>query len=366
MAEETTGTSLEQTRSRVNPLYKQIAEVLRQEIKTGYTPDQTLPPQRTLAKRFNASYFTVGNAIKELVHEGLVTRNVGSGTKVCDPLTARRGLVGILTTTNDPVYLSEIFSRAEAELRQGRFRPILYGGSHNYEDEKQAFHEIGGLNEAGVIIYSFFHDRFVKQIRDFLRQGIQCIAILRPIEGLDCIRVDHRMVGMLQAQYVAHAGWRKVLYIGRDSPEYASLQLEGFLAGASDAGLSSADFRVQSVERTENGVGDMAERRMVEQISELTRTALKKEVPEVVVTFGDRYLLPICEVLRDHGLAPGKDVQLVGADNRNLPRLSYVSVDHRHGQIGEQAARRLIDRIDGKRTGPPCTITVLPRLVKHV
>ena len=44
MAEETTGTSLEQTRSRVNPLYKQIAEVLRQEIKTGYTPDQTLPP----------------------------------------------------------------------------------------------------------------------------------------------------------------------------------------------------------------------------------------------------------------------------------------------------------------------------------
>ena len=171
---------------------------------------------------------------------------------------------------------------------------------------------------------------------------------------------------MLQAQYVARTGWRKVLYIGRESLEYARLQREGFMVGASDAGLNPGDFRVESIPKADNWVGDKAEQIILEQISDLADSALNSEVPEVIVTFGDRYLLPICDVLTRRGLDPGVDVQLVGADDRNLPKIPYVSVDHRHGEIGERAARKLIDRIDGRCTGPPCTTTVLPRLIKHL
>ncbi len=90
------------------PLYKQIAAILREEIHQDYQPNQIVPPQRELVKRFNASYVTIGNALKELVNEGLVRRTVGSGTRVCSLDTPRRGLVGILTSMLDPFYMRRL------------------------------------------------------------------------------------------------------------------------------------------------------------------------------------------------------------------------------------------------------------------
>ena len=79
---------------------------------------------------------------------------------------------------------------------------------------------MGSLNEAGLIIYSVFHDRFSKEIAELQKKGVHCMAILRPLAGLDCVRMDHRMVGILQALYVADAGYRKILYIGIEGVGY--------------------------------------------------------------------------------------------------------------------------------------------------
>ena len=67
-----------------NPIYKKIAKVLREEIKNKYSYNESLPIQRQLAERFNASYLTINNAVHELVNEGLVTRTVGQGIFVCE------------------------------------------------------------------------------------------------------------------------------------------------------------------------------------------------------------------------------------------------------------------------------------------
>jgi DNA-binding LacI/PurR family transcriptional regulator len=366
MNQETTIEPIEKPNTMAQPLYKKIAETLRYEIKTKYTSDQSLPPQRKLAKKFNTSYFTIGNAVQELVAEGLVKRTVGSGTRVCNPQTSRRGLIGILTTTNDPLYLSEMFSISEAELRKARFRPVLYGSNHSFEEEKQAFHEIGSLNETGLIIYSYFHDRLSQEIKDLQRRGIHCVAVLRPIEGLDFVRLDHRMVGMLQAQHIAQSGWQKIVYIGINDTGYARHQHEGFLTGLSDSEIATDSLRDYNVPQDKDIIGEVAEKNLIENIYDYTVSVIKKEIPEVIVTFGDRYLSPVCDALRKHRLEPGEDVHLIGADNCNLPRLSYTTTDHRHGQVGKQAAKMLLERIDGTHNGPPRTNTILPKLVKHI
>lgn len=347
--------------SRRNPVYLQIAEILRKEIAENYEPDDVLPSQRSMVKRFNVSYVTVGNALQELVREGLLIRTMGSGTRVCDRSKIYNGLVAMLTSIHDPFYMS-MFANAEKLLRQHRFRPVFFGCNVDYEEEKRAFEEMGHLNEAGLIIYSLFHHKLGSQIAELQRKGIPGVAIHRYIEGFDYVRLDHRMVGSLQAQCVASSHYRNILYIGLDNEGYGQLQAQGFIDGIRDTSLSSIKLTVRNII---TGIGEQADQENKKNIAAIVHDVMKKQKLEMIVIFGDRYLSPVCDIIRAHGLTPGKDIALVGADNRNHQGFKYITTDHGLGRMGHDAARLLIERLTKQYEGPPRTFTILPQLVYH-
>ncbi len=65
------------------PMYRQIAEELRQDIKSGrLAPGSQLPTELELRTRFAASRNTVRDAVKSLVSLGLVVTRPGQGTFV--------------------------------------------------------------------------------------------------------------------------------------------------------------------------------------------------------------------------------------------------------------------------------------------
>lgn len=356
-------------KSARDPLYRQIAAVLREEIKTRYVPDQSLPPQRELAQRFKASYMTVGNAIQQLVQEGLVTRTVGAGTFVRDQKGVSRGLVGILTSGKDPIYMSKMFGTMERVLREARFRPILYGGSLNLEEEKQAFEEMGRFQEAGVILYSQFANRLVDQITALRQSGIPIVTINRPSPGTDCSRTSHRMIGVLQAQYVIGQNRRRILYVshGEATDELLPPYLDGFISTLVKNDTDIRPFRVAHI-KNPSSPAHVAEREINEQVAEITRKSFSdpdNPPPDVIVVYGDRYLKSAVGVLQSFGKTPGQDVLLVGADNQNLTGFPYASVDEQLEEIGGHAAKMLLDRIQGTYTGPPRIHEVIPKLVIH-
>ncbi len=68
-----------------NPMYRQIAEQLRQRIESGeLAPGSQLPTELVLRDEFNASRNTVRDAIKWLTNLGLVETRPGQGTFVVD------------------------------------------------------------------------------------------------------------------------------------------------------------------------------------------------------------------------------------------------------------------------------------------
>ncbi len=97
-----------------NPMYRQIAEELRQQIESGdLSRGSQLPTELVLRERYNASRNTVRDAIKWLINLGLVETRPGQGTFVVeakDPF--------VTTLTGDPTtgsggdesvsYLSEV------------------------------------------------------------------------------------------------------------------------------------------------------------------------------------------------------------------------------------------------------------------
>lgn len=73
-------------RSNPLPLYYQLKEVLRQQIRSGHLePHAAIPSEPELVASYHVSRATVRQALNELVHEGLLYRQHGKGTFVCEP-----------------------------------------------------------------------------------------------------------------------------------------------------------------------------------------------------------------------------------------------------------------------------------------
>lgn len=69
--------------AKIRPKYEEIANTLRERIKTEvYKPDSLLPNQTDLVIEFGASRMTVKKAIGILAMEGLVYSQRGAGTKI--------------------------------------------------------------------------------------------------------------------------------------------------------------------------------------------------------------------------------------------------------------------------------------------
>lgn len=65
------------------PVYKQLRELLREQIESGHIPiGSALPPEVSLAKSFGVSRSTIRRAILDLVEQGLLKRKPRVGTTV--------------------------------------------------------------------------------------------------------------------------------------------------------------------------------------------------------------------------------------------------------------------------------------------
>jgi GntR family transcriptional regulator len=94
---------------RGRPLYEQVADALRAEIRSGrYQPGDKLPSERELTERFEVSKMTVRAAIVQLRGEGLVTSRVGYAVLVAEPGPPRR--------LSDDILRGEAFYRAVGRL----------------------------------------------------------------------------------------------------------------------------------------------------------------------------------------------------------------------------------------------------------
>jgi GntR family transcriptional regulator len=73
-------------RSNPLPLYYQLKEALKQQIRSGHlAPHTAIPSEPELVASYHVSRATVRQALSELVHEGLLYRQHGKGTFVCEP-----------------------------------------------------------------------------------------------------------------------------------------------------------------------------------------------------------------------------------------------------------------------------------------
>ena len=106
------------------PLYRRIAETVRQEILTGqWKPGDRLASVREMAEQWDCTTGTIQRAYRELSNQGLITSRAGQGTKVVERSPLLDGT---------PLRRALLIHRAEAFLLE-----MLTGG-YKLEEVEQA------------------------------------------------------------------------------------------------------------------------------------------------------------------------------------------------------------------------------------
>lgn len=89
-------------RSNPLPLYYQLKEVLKQQIRAGHLASHTaIPSEPELVAQYHVSRATVRQALTELVHEGLLYRQHGRGTFVCEPRIQQHSVSELMSFTDE-------------------------------------------------------------------------------------------------------------------------------------------------------------------------------------------------------------------------------------------------------------------------
>lgn len=199
-------------------LSQQVAEELRELIRTEYKPGDRLPSVEELAARYQTSTIPVREGLLALAHEGLVIRKRRWGTFVAEPPADDRCVAIFSELDNTLPECSHFFRRVPQELRrllQEHGVPSrAYIGLLAQPDDgstptprcDEFFHDLAAGRFSGVIEFNS------QCLRDRLRAAITEKQLLhvRP----SYVRVDYD--GMLAAGFrrLQELGCRRVAVLG--------------------------------------------------------------------------------------------------------------------------------------------------------
>jgi DNA-binding LacI/PurR family transcriptional regulator len=167
-------------------------------------------------------------------------------------------------------------------------------------------------------------------------------------ESLDSVSSDDDAGIRMALEYLTSLGHRKIAHVDGGDAVSSPQRREAFLAEMAGRGLES---RVTPGGATEED-GLRAGRELLE------------DLPTAVVAFNDRCALGIWESFRAAGLRVPEDVSVLGYDDSQFARLSYVqlsSVSQDAPVLARAAVDRAIDRLEGST--PPAHLVRTPHLV---
>jgi DNA-binding transcriptional regulator YhcF (GntR family) len=176
-------------RSNPLPLYYQLKEVLRQQIRAGHlAPHTAIPSEPELVARYHVSRATVRQALNELVNEGLLYRQHGKGTFVCEPRVQQTQ--------------SELSSFSQDIRRRGKhpgglILQLFLSGSPKFGD---LLLQAIGLGDLGVAFLGFLVFAGATEVR-FIQLFIQFIDTIQVfLVGIHALieLVLGRLLGFLQ------------------------------------------------------------------------------------------------------------------------------------------------------------------------
>lgn len=314
-------------RNSATPVYVQLADLLRAEIKSGkIAPGDMLDSESVMIKKYGAARLTVREALGILVNEGLIAKRHGKGSFCTYGL--KRKKIDVLLNITDyyfiPYYIesiSRILSEGNADLAAS--------------DTRDSWREICGILRSiaengsdGVIVQvspetELGRDELKAAFALLREKNIPYVMIDTVYDFIDgsSVTMDEFEAGRLAALCFDRFGHKSAAVYFREGDRVAKARIEGF----------------KSVMPSCIDILDS------ENVGDKLKSALQSGVT-AVFCFSDYYAKKLIDAAKE--LKIPDDFSLISVDDTMIAEIyGLTSIVHPKGLIGEEAAKALLGGI---------------------
>lgn len=359
------------------PKYQLVFENLRQEILSGqFRAGQKIPSEAHLEKRFGASRITIGRAVRDLCHQGLVERRAGSGTFVRPtppaPAVASGLSFGLLIPDLGRTDIFEFICQGMAEAPHAQEHALLWcnamaaPGSLAEERAWQICQQHIARRVSGVFFAPLEEEPTSsggetmnrRILAAFKEARIPVVLLDRdalPFPGrsdCDLVGLDNWRAGLVATNHLLGLGSTRPFFLCNSRRTASSVEerIAGFYAALTARGLPVDPAQVQRLDLEDDGA---------------LRQMIAEHRPEAIVCANDRTAGRLMQAALAQGLRIPQDLRIIGLDD--IPYASLFSVPlttlrQPCREIGLAAMQTMLERLKQPDL-PPRRITLEAALV---
>jgi len=338
--------------ARSLPKYLQLKREIESQIFSGrIAPDEQLPSEHEMARKFGVSRQTVRQAIGELVQEGLLYRIQGKGT-FCAKANGRKRsdmpVVGIMTTYISEYIFPAIVRGAEKVLSEKGYRLLLFNTDNNKDKERECLEMIMKHPVSGLIAEPTKSAVGNPNLSGYLvlqGQSVPIVMINARYPELECpsVQLDDEAGGFKATVHLIELGHRRIAGFFKTDDLQGVNRLKGFLRAHFERRISVDPELIVRYD---------TEGKFDTPLKEAARLLARKERPTAFICYNDELAVRMLDVVRDAGLSVPDDLSLVGYDDSFLATATEVkltTIVHPQARMGEQAADMLLKMIEQPR-----------------
>ncbi len=326
-----------------------------------------MPTIVEVAKRAGVSIATVSNVIRgtKRVSPGVEER-VRNAIQELDyfPNEIARSLkvkqtrmLGMVLPDITNPFFPEIIRGAEDSAFERGYFLVTANTNEQIGRERRIVAALRSYRIAGILLASA-PGNDPTHIRRLNASGVPVVCLDRPVSGVqaDSVLLDNVRGGRECVRHLIQVGHRRIAIItGHLKTQTARERLQGYEEALHDADIPiTPDLILEGDFREESGFA---------RGTELLRR--KQGVTAVFVCNGVM-ALGVLRALEAEGLRCPEDLALATFDDLSVDRTFHphlTAVVQPGYEMGARAATFLMDRIEGRMTGPPYTVRIVPTLV---
>lgn len=330
----------------------QIIEFLRASILNGkYKPGERIPSETALSHRFQVARATVGKALRDLEHEGVIVRRRGSGSFVHIPDRGRTFTFGLLVPGLGEGEIFEPICNSIATTIAERNHRLLWGQFPTLNMEERCAHaerlcqsyieqKVDGVFFAPIELAGAMYEANARIAGMLEHAGIPVVVLDRDVakfpdrSHFDLVGIDNRRVGYVLASHFLDRGCRRIAFLSRP---HSAQTVEARIAGYREALLDrQVRFKSGWVFR-----GDPNDPAFIDSL-------LKGERPEAVICANDYTAAKLIGALLRRGVRVPEDIRVSGVDDLKYASVLAVSLTTIHQPciaLGQAAAYAMLERV---------------------
>lgn len=348
------------------PKHEALSDWIRDRILAGTFPiGSRLPSEHELAQRFRLSRQTVRQALSTLVAENLLERRQGSGTYVSRAALDQRPVtmnIGVITTYLDSYIFPGVIRGIDRVLSLNGYHMQLGITYNKTRNENQVLSSLLERGVDGLIVEptkSALPNPNQKLYREIAANRIPLLFLNGYYAGMDFpyVAMNDYESGKLATRFLLRRGHRKIFGIFKSDDVQGHFRYSGYVNQMRDADTAFEDSWVMwyVTEDLDTLFAPKDDERLLSRIGDSTG----------VVCYNDEIACKLLEVYARNGIKVPEQVSIVSFDNSDLAAVGYpglTSIDYPAGEIGAEAARRLLALIRRQSRG---SYAFPPRMVER-